>query len=249
MKPLAVLVTFTGLLLAALAAFAPAALLDARLDAQTQGRLRLADTAGTVWDGRGVVTNEQRTWYFPARWRIDPIALLRGDASLTLQAAEGSDLPRGAVAWRNAMLTLDGIALTLPAGALNGTLASGNAIAFGGDIAFDSAHLRWSGTEGDGGATARWSGARVAGNAGTVALGTVSLTFVPRGGRIQGRIENSGGDVRIDGETAFGNAGFDVNATLSPLPSTAPAALRVLSGLGAPGAGGAVRVQWHSGIH
>jgi hypothetical protein len=247
MKILAVLVAFTALLLAAVAAFAPAALLDARVNAETQGRLRVADTAGTVWDGRGVLTNEQRTWSFPARWKIDPVAILRGNASLKLQAAEGGDLPRGVVAWQDATLTLDGIALTLPATALDETPTAGNAIAFGGDVTFDSPHLRWDGKEGDGAATARWSGARLAGNAGTLALGTVSMNFVPRAGRIQGRIENRGGDVLVDGDLAFGSAGFDISATLAPLPSTPPAVLNVLRGLGTPDAGGAVRVQWHSG--
>ena len=51
MKRLAVLAAVVLLLLAAFAAFAPATLLDARLDAATQGHLRLADASGTVWSG------------------------------------------------------------------------------------------------------------------------------------------------------------------------------------------------------
>ncbi len=249
MKPLSVLAAFTGLVLVAFAAFAPAGLLDPRLDAQTQGRLRLADTAGTIWDGRGTLTNEQRTWSLPVHWKIDPLALLRGDASLTLQPVDAGDLPRGAVAWHDTTLTLDGIALELPAAALNGALPAGDTMAFGGDIALDVAHLRWSGQDGDGAATARWSGARLAGSTGTVGLGTVSANFAPRAGLIQGRIENRGGDVRIDGEFAIGNAGIDVNATLAPLASTPPQVLRTLSSLGTQDASGAVRVQWHSGPH
>ena len=247
MKALAVLVAVAVPLLAALAMFAPATLLDGELDAATQGHLRLANTAGTVWNGRGLVTNEQRTWSLPVSWKVDSLAIVRGHAAITLQAVEGGDLPRGDVAWRDATLALDGVAFTLPAATMNGTFAAGNAMAFGGNIAFEAPYLRWNGNGGDGTATARWIGARLAGNAGTLALGTVTVNFAPRDGRIVGRIENRGGDVRVDGEFASGNAGVSASATMSPLPSTPPAVMRSLNALGTPDANGAVRVQWRSG--
>ena len=80
-----------------------------------------------------------------------------------------------------------------------------------------------------------------------VALGTVAVTFTPRNGRIQGRIDNRGGEIGIEGEFTAGAAGFDVRATLTPLPSTPPAIVRALGALGTPDANGAVRVQWRSG--
>jgi peptidoglycan/LPS O-acetylase OafA/YrhL len=247
MRSFAVLIAFALLLLAAAAVFAPATLLDARLDTATQGQLRLADTAGTVWNGRGLVTNAQHTWSLPLSWKVDLLSLVRGDMAIMLQAAEGGDLPRGEVAWRDATLALDGVALTLPATALNGTRADSNTMAVGGYIAFDAPHVIWSGNGGDGAATARWSGARVAGNAGTLALGTVAVNFAPRNGRIQGHVENRGGDVGIDGEFAWGNAGVEISATLAPLPSTPPSVVRALGALGPRDANGAVRVQWRSG--
>ena len=247
MKSVAVLVAFILVLLAAVAVFAPAALVGALLDAVTQGQLRLADATGTVWNGRGLVTDAQRTWSLPIGWKADPLAMMHGDQVIALQAADGGDLPRGNVAWRDGTLTLDGVAFTLPATALNGTLAAGNAMAIGGYVAFDAPHLTWSGSGGDGTASARWSDARLAGNAGTLALGTVAVNFAPRNGRIQGRVENRGGDVRIDGEFAWGNTGIEVNATLVPLPSTPPAVIRALGALGTPDANGSVRVQWRGG--
>jgi len=247
MKSLALLFAFALLLLAALTLFAPATLLDARLVAATRGQLRLADAAGTVWSGRGLVTNAQRTWSLPISWKVDPLGIARGDWVVTLQAAEGGDLPRGDVAVRDATLALDGVAFTLPATAFIGTIAAGNAMAFGGYVAFDAPHMSFRGNGGDGFATARWSGARIAGNAGTLALGTVTANFAPRNGRLQGRVENRGGDVRIDGEFAWGNTGIEVSATLAALPSTPPAVVRALAALGTPDANGAVRVQWRSG--
>ena len=246
MKTFVVALAVALLLLSAVATLAPAALLDGRLAAATHGSLRLTDTAGTVWNGRGKLTGDPRIWSLPVQWKLDPIAALRGGVSITLQASEGGDVPRGGIAWRDDALTLEGVALTLPAAALNGMLAAGNTLAFGGYIAFDTPHLRWNGREGDGAAMARWSSARVAGNVGTVALGTVSVNFAVRGERLEGRIENRGGDVRIDGEIALSNMGFDVNATLVPLPSAPPEATRALAALGTPDASGAVRVQWRS---
>ncbi len=52
MKLIAVLVAFAVLVVAAAAAFAPATLLDMRLDAATQGQLRLTNAEGSVWNGR-----------------------------------------------------------------------------------------------------------------------------------------------------------------------------------------------------
>jgi len=247
MKPLVVLVAFTLVLLVAAALFAPAALLVVRLDSATQGHLRLANATGTVWNGRGVVTDAQRMWSLPVGWKVDPLALLRGDRSLTLQAAEGGDLPRGHIAWRDGTLTVNGVAFAVPAAAMNGTLAAADAMAIGGIVAFDAPRMSWSGNGGDGAATVRWNGARLAGNAGTLALGTVTATLTPHDGRMQGRVENRGGDVRVDGEFAWGNSGLEVDATLVPLPSTPPAVIRALGAMGNPDANGSVRVQWRGG--
>jgi hypothetical protein len=247
MRQTAIVVALVSLLAVALAVFAPAALLDARLDAVTQGRLRLADTSGTVWSGRGLATDAQRTWSLPFGWKVDPLRLARGDVGVTLQPADAGDLPRGAIRWRDATLSLDGVAFTLPATVLGASTGAGNVMAFGGYLAFDAPHLSWSANGGDGSATVRWSGARVSGIAGNIALGTVSANLAPRDGRIEGRVENRGGDVRIDGEFAWSLAAIEVNATLAALPSTPPAVVRALGALGTPDANGAVHVQWRSG--
>ena len=247
MRPTAILIAFVLLLAAAFAVFAPAALLDARLDAATQGRLRLADTSGTVWSGRGIATNAQRTWSLPLGWKVDPLRLVRGDVAVKLQPVDAGDLPRGAIVWRDATLTLDGVAFTLPATVLGASTGAGNLMAFGGFLAFDAPHLSWSANGGDGSASVRWSGARVSGMAGNIALGTVSANLAPRNGRIEGRVENRGGDVRIDGDFAWSPAAIEVNATLAALPSTPPAIVRAMGALGTPDANGAVHVQWRSG--
>jgi hypothetical protein len=247
MRRTAIVVALVALLVVAFAVFAPAALLDARLDAVTQGRLRLADTSGTVWSGRGVATNAQRTWSLPLGWKVDPLRLARGDVDVTLLPADAGNLPRGAIAWHEGTLSLDGVVFTLPATVMGASAGAGNLMAFGGFMAFDAPHLSWSANGGDGAATVRWTGARVSGIAGNIALGTVSANLAPRNGRIEGRVENLGGDVRIDGEFAWSLAAIEVNATLAALPSTPPAVVRALGALGTPDANGAVHVQWRSG--
>ena len=248
MKLIAVLVAFAVLVLAAAAAFAPATLLDMRLDAATQGQLRLANAEGSAWNGRGRVTNAQRTWSVPIAWKVAPLEIARGGMAFALQdPGQGGD-SRGKFAWRDGTLTAEGVAFTVPASAIIGAPAAGNAVAFAGTIAFDAAHFSWSGNGGDGAATVRWSDARIASNAGTISLGTVTANCAPRDGRIQGRVENRGGDVRVDGDFTWSSAGVEVSAALSALPSTPPAVVRVLGALGTPDAsGGAVHVQWRGG--
>jgi general secretion pathway protein N len=237
-----------ALLLAASILFVPAVLLDGRLDAATQGHLRLADAAGTIWNGRGRITNAQRTWSLPVRWRVDPLSFLRGNPTLTLEPADGGDLPRGRVGWGDAGLALDGVAFTLPAAVLNGTVADANTLALGGFVAVDAPHFRWSRNGGDGAATAQWTGARIAAAGGALALGTVTANFAPRNGRLMGMVENRGGEVHIDGEIALDDADADVRATLTPSPSAPSDVAHKLSMLGAPDAAGAVHLQWRAAL-
>ncbi len=247
MNRLAFLAAVALLLLAAFAAFAPATLLDARLQSATEGRLRLADASGTVWMGRGLLTDELRTWFVPVGFGVDPRSIMRGETRMTLRAPAGGDLPRGDIEWRDATLTFDGVAFALPAAVLNGAVAPADTLALGGYVALDARHVTWNGQGGEGAATAQWSGARIASNGGTLALGTVTLNLAPRGGQLVGRIGNQGGDVRVDGDLAWGVDGIAANVTLTPLPSTPPAVARVLAALGTPDAVGAVRVQWRAG--
>ena len=244
MKAVSLLLAAALAMLAALAAFAPAAWLDTRLQYATEGQLRLADTAGTVWNGRGIVTNQQRTLAIQVRWQVDLRPLLQGNVVVALHGVDGSELPRGDVAWRNGGLGIDGLSLTLPAMALN---AGGNALALGGNVAIDVPHLRWNEGSVDGAAALQWTGARVADGEATVALGTVSMDVAPRDGRLEGRIENRGGEIRVEGDFAWTQAAVTVNVTLTPLPSTPPAVARALSALGTPDASGAVRLQWRGG--
>ncbi len=252
MKALAVLFAVIAFLVA-LATFAPASLLDSRVAAATSGHVRLADASGTLWNGRGSMTNAQRTWSLPVGWTIKPWSIIRGAPAITLQPAEGGDMPRGDITLRDGTIAMDGVAFILPAAMVNGSLAPDSALALGGNLVVDLQHASWSdagaggGGAGDGAAIIRWNGARAATAVGNVAMGIVTVNFAPRGGRLVGRVENRGGDVRVAGDIALGNADIDVNLSIAPLPTTPPAIARALGALGTPDGTGAVRLQWRSG--
>ena len=95
MKLIAVLVVFVMLVAAAAAAFAPAVLLDRRLEAETQGQLRLANAEGSIWNGRGLVTNAQRTWSLPIAWKIAPLEIARGSFAIALLGGPNGGDTRG----------------------------------------------------------------------------------------------------------------------------------------------------------
>ncbi len=247
MKSIAVLVAFVVLVLAAAAAFAPATLLDMRLDAATQGQLRLTNAEGSVWNGRGLVTNAQRTWSLPVAWKVAPLEIARGSIVVALRDADHGGDSRGDFALRDGTLTAERVAFTVPSAAVGAAMALDNAVALGGTMVVDASHVSWGRNGGAGAATVRWSGARAASNAGAISLGTITLDCTPRDDRIQGRIENRGGDVRIDGEFTWNDAGAEFNAALTPLPSTPPAVVRALGTLGTADATGAVHVRWRRG--
>ncbi len=193
------------------------------------------------------MTNAQRTWSLPVAWKFAPLEFARGGIAVSLRdTGQGGD-SRGNFTWRDGTLTAEGVALTVPSSAVSGAMAADNMVALGGTLVVETSHFGWSGSGGDGSALLRWSGARMAANAGTISLGTVTANCAPRDNRVQCKVGNSGGDVRIDGEFSWSSAAVDVNAALSAQPSASPAVVRALGTLGTPDASGAVRVRWRSG--
>src|SRR5215831_5470916 len=66
-------------LAAALIFEAPASLLDARLAAISQGRVRIANAEGTLWRGSGDLVLSASGVRRPVSWQIDRWPLLRGE--------------------------------------------------------------------------------------------------------------------------------------------------------------------------
>ena len=244
MSRLALWLSAVVLLLAALAALAPAAMLDWRLAAMTQGRLRLADSEGTVWTGRGALTDAQGTWSLALGWRVQPVALLGGVLEVRLNPAFGAHQPRGEIRISRSVIALKNIALSLPAAALQSATGEPASVTLFGEIAVDAEALRWNGSSGDGVLRAEWPSARFTAAGMTALLGTLTMTLVPRGDRLAGTIANTGGEVGIAGNIAFDAASVELDAIVSPLASTPPLLAGTLALLGPTDSSGAVRVRW-----
>jgi len=243
MKRLALALGAIVLLLTAIAVLAPAALLDWRLAALTQGRLRLADSEGSVWNGRGVLTDAPGIWSVSLAWRVQPVALLGGVLDVTLHPVGGASAPRGAIRLSQSDITLKNVALSLPAAALQSASGDPGIVTLFGEITVEAEALRWDGRSGDGVLHAQWPSARITAAGVTAELGTLTMTLVPREARLAGTIANTGGDVRITGNVAFAAESVELDTTITSLASTSPQIVRMLALLGSPDSSGAVRVR------
>jgi len=89
-KLAAVLLFAFGCLIAALAAFLPATLVDRRLAAASNNKLRLANASGTLWNGRGNITDAGGTWRVPVGWSISTQAVARGIHEVVLRPIDSA---------------------------------------------------------------------------------------------------------------------------------------------------------------
>ena len=225
------------LLLIAVAALAPARLADAQLARATEGRLRFADTAGTVWRGQGIVTDARGALRLPVSWQLSPLALMSGRAALDVS-------PHGEIVASGDSVALRNLRLEAPARALDALAARGIAPAFGGDLRLDAAAFRYDGRGGDGAVDLRWDRARVAFNGAVVDLGTIVARVTPRGADLTATFTGTGGALRSAGDVVLGNGEFGITATLTPAGPLPPELMLLMGALGRADASGAIRVAW-----
>jgi general secretion pathway protein N len=225
------------LLVVAVVALAPARLVDAQLVQATDGRLRLADAAGTVWRGDGVVTDARGALRLPVTWQLSPLALLKGTAALDVT-------PQGEIVAAGDGVSLRNVRIDVPARALDALATRGITAAFGGDLRLDAAAFRYDGRSGDGAVDLRWDRARVAFNGAIVDLGTITARMTPRGADLTGTFTSTGGALRSAGDVVFANGEFGITATLTPAGPLPPELMLLLGALGRADANGAIRVAW-----
>lgn len=246
MKSIGVIVAAGLLLLVAIVGMAPATLADGRLAAATDGRLRIAAAGGTLWRGTGSLTDAGNTWQLPLTWSVAPLALARGALDVTLAPARDSTQPQGAIVLTTSGVMLTDFRATLPAQALARWLPLRDAPALGGDIGIEASAFAWSGSGGQGTINAHWLRARVATAAGVADLGTVDVAVTPQDKRLQARVTNTGGEVRVNGTISFTSGSSDGDITVTPVPGAPPALMRALASMGKPDADGAVRLTWRN---
>ena len=103
-----------ALLLLAIAAFAPASLLDRRIAVATGGKVRLVDATGTVWNGRGALASEAGTWRAPIAWTVAWTALATGTLAVAFEPDVGMTLPRGTLDAASTGVSLHDVTIELP---------------------------------------------------------------------------------------------------------------------------------------
>lgn len=138
---------------------APAQWLAAAVAGATHGRVELAETKGTLWNGEatlvlasGAAPGAVRA-SLPERlsWRLSPWQLLTGTIDLTLRHPSALSQPLAIRAWPNGRATLGAATVRLPASLLVGLGAPWNTVRPGGVITLSWDRLqiepgRWQGS-------------------------------------------------------------------------------------------------------
>jgi len=253
MRSLLVFAAAACLLAAAVAIEAPATLVDRQLDSLTGGRMRVADAAGTIWNGSGALILLPYAARVPVQWHIDALPLLRSRLSGTLarDAAESSpstfDLGSDDFALRRFAVAFPAEALLRATDAPAAVTAAGGTV----DLRADAFAMRRGMFEG--GFIARWQGASLPGPRPEVrvALGDIHLEGVGNGGEMKGALSNVGGDIEITGTLILAATGAArMEARLKPRAGLdaerSSAITAALSMLGSADSSGGFRVAWQA---
>jgi hypothetical protein len=239
----------TVLLAIALLFIAPAALLDARINALSDGHFRIANATGTLWQGSGELVLMPAGTRQPLFWRLEAWPLLRGEirAAITLGA---NGARTATVAYGRDRLDVRDLDVSLPA---QGVLLAANPktpLAVGGSLALHVERLVQLPDVLDAQLSAEWRDGSVPGALvdAPISLGDVRIALNGRGAAINGPLRNSGGEVEIDGQLDVGAAGTArLDATVRPRGSDRERADRIamaLAALGVPDGRGGYRVTW-----
>jgi general secretion pathway protein N len=191
---------------AVLIALAPATLIDGRLEQASSGRLRLAESQGSLWSGSGwLEVREPGGGAGVAKrvaWRVLPESLLRARliAEIRLERAErpmllGVSLSR---------VDITDVGVDLPATALGLGLPKLTPFRLTGEVRVDIPRLSIERGRADGDATLRW---RAAGSAlsPVAPLGDYEVHFKAVGAAMHAELRTLAGPLQLDGKGTWGN--------------------------------------------
>jgi general secretion pathway protein N len=192
----------------ALAALAPATLIDARLERASAGRLRLAGAQGSVWSGAGWIEirgPDGRSGVAKhLAWRVLPGLLLRGRLTAEVELDQtGKPFP---VTISLARVEIDNAGISLPAAALGLGMPGLAPFRLSGEVRVDIPHLSLERGRMDGDATLQW---RAAGSALTPLspLGDYEVRFKAAGSGMQAVLRTLEGPLQLEGQGAWSNGG------------------------------------------
>ncbi|HEX9276054.1 MAG TPA: type II secretion system protein N [Casimicrobiaceae bacterium] len=249
MRPALAWAAGTVLLAITLLFIAPAALLDVRINALSDGRLRIANATGTLWQGSGELVLLPAGTRQPFFWRLDAWPLLRGEIRATI--GFGADGTQSAmVTYGRDRLEVRDLDVSMPA---QGVLLAANPktpLAVGGSFVLHVERLVQLPEVLDAQLSAEWRDGSLPGLLidAPISLGDVRIALNGRGIAINGPLRNSGGEVEIDGQLDVGAAGTaGLDATVRPRGNDRERADRIaiaLAALGTPDGRGGYRVIW-----
>ena len=245
MKSILKLATGIVVLVTAIAAFAPATLLDAPLAKFSQQRLRLADATGPWWRGHGTLTSADGAVRIPVSWDVDAVALVRGRLAVRVGNGDTGG-PRAAITVGSANIDARDVHARVPAAMLAALEPRLQALTPGGSIGIDAPSLSAAGDAANGMLDAKWTNARIVTGEAIIDAGTVTLTANLATRPPTATISNTGGDVAVAGTVVERAGGADVDIVLRPAATAPPAARNAVSMLGAADATGAIHVVWRA---
>jgi general secretion pathway protein N len=247
MRPWLAVVLGAAMLAGALLATAPATLLDTRVAALSDGRLRMADASGTIWNGSGELVVLPTRTRQPLHWRLAAWPLLGGEVRASLGGA--ANATGATLVYGRDHFDLRALDVALPVESIV-PLATTAKIALGGTVSLQVPRLTWQGNALDGQLTLQWKDASVPGP-GTdarIALGDVRIDLSGRGAELSGPVRNGGGDVEITGQLTLTAAGAtQLEVALRPRPGDrerAEAVAAALSTIAAADGQGGYRIRW-----
>lgn len=251
MKTLLAVAVAIVLLAAALAITAPASLLDARLEALTAGRLRLADASGTLWNGTGELVLMPRGTRRAVDWHLAAWPLALGELRGTV-AIDDATAPRAAFVYGPRNVTLRGLDLALPMeSVLEASGVPGALVGAGGSLTVHVERFVQSAQAIDADAVLHWRDASLPSPRPGVriALGDVQLDLRGAGPEVGGALSNRGGDVEVGGRVALSSLLIPrIDLTVRPRAGLdrdrAEAIAAALSLVGAADGQGGFRIVW-----
>lgn len=185
---------------AALAALAPATLIDARLQRMGEGTLRLAEARGSLWSGAGWI--EVRDAHGKAgiarrlSWRVQPWSLLRGRLVADVELDQAAS--RFPVTISPSRLEVGAVRVRLPAAALSLGMPKLAPLRLTGDVLVDISQLSLEPGRIQGAATLQW---RAAGSALTTVspLGDYEVRFSAAGRAVHAALSTLEGPLQLEG--------------------------------------------------
>jgi general secretion pathway protein N len=195
-----------GAFAAALIAFAPATLVDARLERASDGRLRLAEAQGSLWSGAGWIEIRDADGRAGVAkrlaWRVLPGPLLR--ARLVAEVELDHAARPFPVTVSLSRIEIADAGISVPAAVLGLGMPRIAPLRLTGDVLVDIPHLSVERGRMDGDATLKW---RAAGSALTPIspLGDYEVRFKAVGPAVHAALRTLEGPLQLEGKGTWSN--------------------------------------------